>query len=245
MITDPISVVSFSANQQIKTLGVVWNNNTDNFSYKIVDITRSSITKRTILSEISSIFDPLGLIGPCIITTKIILQQLWTLRLGWDDQIPDNLTAKWLKFRYLVNEFKIPPYISCIDPISVEVHGFSDASNVAYGACVYLRSVSANNDVTVRLLCAKTRVAPLKVLTIPRLELCAALMLSRLIRIISRNITIAIKYFLWCDSQVVLCWIQTPPNLLNTYVGTRISEIQELTEKCSWNYINTKRIPPI
>uniref|UniRef100_A0A2A4JL65 Uncharacterized protein n=1 Tax=Heliothis virescens TaxID=7102 RepID=A0A2A4JL65_HELVI len=141
------------------------------------------VTKKIVIATICKIFDPLGLICACIIKTKIFLQQLWVIKLNWDDPIPENFLKTWFKFisnlHYLSN-IKINRNVLCESPVSIELHCFVDASKKAYASCVYLRSVNDKNEVTVRLLCAKARVAPLKPITIPKLELLAALLGARL-----------------------------------------------------------------
>lgn len=102
-----------------------------------------------------------------------MLQSLWQLKLSWDEAIPSVLHTKW-------NSVRVPRQVVSKNSVSVELHGFSDASEVAYGAVVYLRSIDVSNNVTVRILASKSRVAPLRVLTIPRLELCSALLLAQL-----------------------------------------------------------------
>lgn len=156
---DPTSVISFSHDKQIKTLGVVWNNISDTFSYQIsANSSISPITKRIILSEISKVFDPLGLASPCIILAKIIIQQLWTLHLDWDDTVPIDLYEKWINFReqlHVLNSIQIPRHVTCSNPVSVEIHGFCDSSNSAYGSSIYIRSIDNFGNTHVNLLCAK------------------------------------------------------------------------------------------
>lgn len=244
---DPISVVNFADNKQFKTLGITWNNISDTFMYQVSALpVTSPVTKRTMLSDISRIFDPLGLLSPCTVIAKLMIQHLWTLRLNWDDAVPEEMNERWCHFRKhftLLNDLQIPRHVTCNSPISIEIHGFCDSSKLAYGCCIYLRSIDQTGNVQVRLLCAKTRVAPIKVITIPRLELCGALMLARLTSIVKQSLNVETTPFLWCDSQIVLHWIRTSANLLNVFIGNRVSEIQRLTNVNTWHYINTKDNP--
>ncbi|XP_063893017.1 uncharacterized protein LOC126056575 [Helicoverpa armigera] len=181
------------------TLGLGWDPSTDTLHFPIHSSLLSknnNPTKRSILSNLFKIFDPLGLLSPCVVQTKIILQQLWLEKLGWDDHIPEEISKAWDKFSESLSALmaiKIPRHVLCDEPTSIELHSFCDASQSAYGACVYARSINSGNIVTVRLLCAKSKIAPTKPTTIPRLELCAALLASRLCKAVRdalRNIQI-------------------------------------------------------
>lgn len=231
------------AEEKCKTLGLQWSCNSDTLSYKINDTFHNHVTKRTILSEISQVFDPLGLLAPCIIRIKILLQKLWALKLNWDDDVPQPLRLQWLAMRkelaYL-NNLSIKRHTLCMDPAEITLHGFCDSSQAAYGACIYTRSVSQQGVVEVHLICAKTKVAPLKTLSIPRLELCGALMLARLMNTVKESLPFQPTCYCWTDSQVVLAWLKVSSGTLQTFVANRVSEIQQLTCVEQWNYVNTK-----
>lgn len=112
------------------------------------------------------------------------------------------------------------------------------------GACVYLRTIDSNNIVHVHLLTSKTRVAPLKTQTIPRLELCAAVLLARLYSKVISSLTLKIdNTYMWCDSQVALAWIRTSPHLFQVFVGNRDAEIQKLVQPELWNYVPSQKNP--
>ncbi|XP_011880587.1 PREDICTED: uncharacterized protein LOC105569050 [Vollenhovia emeryi] len=126
----------------------------------------------------------------------------------------------------------------------IQIHGFCDASNNGYGASLYVRSIGINGKVICRLLCAKSRVAPLKSTTIPRLELCGALLLARLLREVNNALNIATnKITLWCDSTIALHWLKTPPHLLKTFVAHRIAETRTLTKSIEWRHIKSEFNP--
>lgn len=125
---------------------------------------------------------------------------------------------------------------------SVQIHSFCDASLSAYGACVYVRSVSGGK-ITVHLLCSKSRVSPLKVLTIPKLELCAALLLAELLKSISDTLGNKYEYHCWSDSMVVLSWLQEESSNYNVFVANRVSRIQKLTSNMSWHHVPTSLNP--
>ncbi|XP_050294309.1 uncharacterized protein LOC126734653 [Anthonomus grandis grandis] len=239
-----IHSISFDTDIPSKTLGLLWNHISDTLEYKIGPIESSTrVTKRTILSSISQIFDPLGLLSPVTIPAKIILQQLWKLKISWDKSIPMDLFTIWSSYRTQLvelNNLKIPRLTLCGNPIELQLHGFSDAAEPGYGACVYLCSKDSLGIFSSKLLCAKTRVSPLKELTIPRLELCAALLLAELAKTVLASIpsTLDSKHY-WCDSTIVLAWIRSSPHRLKTFIANRIAQIQSITNIDEWRYIRT------
>ncbi|XP_047027916.1 uncharacterized protein LOC124635998 [Helicoverpa zea] len=168
------------------TLGLGWDPKDDSFHIPVRINSNNSnelITKRFITSQSFKIFDPLGLISPCIIQTKILIQNLWCEGIDWDQPVPDDLKEKWYEISKnlpLLADLRIPRKVICDSPKFIELHSFCDASQVAYGACIYMRSLNKDNEVTVRLLCSKSKVAPVKPTTIPRLELCAAVLAANL-----------------------------------------------------------------
>lgn len=126
----------------------------------------------------------------------------------------------------------------------VELHGFSDASTRAYGAVLYTRCVSADGSIYTELVCSKSRVAPLKPTTIPRLELCGALLLAHLVTKTVAAMKIPFKSVtLWCDSQVVLCWLKKSPLAMNQFVSNRVASIVELTQDYEWHYVRSENNP--
>lgn len=130
------------------------------------------------------------------------------------------------------------------DYCDIQIHGFCDASNNGYGACIYIRSRGKYHDTLVRLLCARSRVAPLKTITIPRLELCGALLLAHLYHEASSTLKIIPnKIILWCDSTIVLHWIKTSSHLLKTFVANRVIEIQRLTNAEVWRHVKSEDNP--
>lgn len=237
----------FNKENSVKTLGITWIPKEDILKYAVGDNHQSSITKRTILSLTAQIFDPLGLVGPITVVAKLIIQRLWQYKLSWDESIPLDLNTRWLQFRDQLpelNSLMIPRHVLQRNYKTVELHGFSDSSENAYGACIYIRSIDETGNITSNLLCAKSRVAPLKSTTLPRLELCAAVLLAHLARKVRDSLTIKFeKYLYWSDSTIALCWIKGSSSKWKTFVGNRVADIQSLTSTDDWHHINTKENP--
>lgn len=243
------NVQSF-ANQELilKTLGISWDASRDQLLYTVKPIeVNSKVSKRIILSEIAKIFDPLGLLGPIILASKIIMQQCWKANISWDESVPSSLYTTWKSFADqlpLINNLSIkrPLFIDNIS--NVEIHGFCDASQAGYGACLYIRSCDKRGKILVRLYCAKSRVAPLKIITIPRLELCAALTLARLYLEASSALKIKPnRVTFWSDSMIVLHWLKKTPTVLKVFESNRVREIQEICRDFEWRHIRTDDNP--
>ncbi|XP_029157246.1 uncharacterized protein LOC114929752 [Nylanderia fulva] len=235
---------------ETRTLGIIWNCNMDQFQFPSVTPFEplKTITKRSILSRISLIFDPLGLLGPVTLTAKIIMQDLWRLGLDWDESIPLELHTKWKRYEAelpTLRQINVPRrVIPFKQHTRLEIHGFSDASESGYGACIYLRATLPDGSHSVRLLCSKNRVAPLKTLLIPRLELCGALLLAQLVNKISNCLSCKIdSIYLWTDSTIVLAWLQSCNRTWTPFVANRVGEIQQLTAIQNWKHIRSEDNP--
>jgi len=175
-------------------------------------------------------------------SAKLIMQRLWKLNIGWDEEVPNELGSTWeILYNSLdqLGDLAIKRNVNPKNPSqSISLHGFCDASEKGYGACIYVLSRNESGELQSNLLCSKSRVAPLKTLTLPRLELNAALLLSRLISVVKRALRVEIESIhLWSDSTITLCWINTPPSNLRTFVANRVAEIQELTDTTWWYYV--------
>lgn len=224
------------------TLGVGWYPSTDEFHFPILYTAPKVLTKRSMLSSTFQIFDPLGLLSHVTIKPKILIQRLWSLKIGWDEPVPQDIKISWLKFTdnlHHLSSLRSPRNVLIDNPISVEIHCFCDASQLAYGACVYIRSVNNSDQTQVSLLCAKSRVAPIKATTIPRLELCAALLGAELTASVTQALRCTInRHVYWTDSSIVLCWLRSS-NQLKTFVANRVATILELTKQSDWYHVPT------
>ncbi|XP_055909824.1 uncharacterized protein LOC129944422 [Eupeodes corollae] len=232
----------------IKTLGIKWNPSSDELQYVIPEIKlNQKITKRIILSELSTLFDPLGLVNPVVVKGKILLQSLWVKKTDWDESVQARIFTEWEAFRNHLKELelvKVPRYVLSLRSRNTQIHGFSDASLRAYGCCVYLRSVDENGVVSCNLITAKSRVAPIKTQSLPRLELCAAELLASIILKILPNFShIVDDIYLWTDSEIVLCWLSAHPSSWEVFIANRVSKIQTNLPQATWKHVNTKQNP--
>lgn len=244
------TLVNLGNNEPSKTLGIYWHTKHDTITFNIDSniLNTTKITKRSILSSIGQIFDPLGLISPCVVEAKLIMQKLWIEKLKWDDMVPLPLQTQWLGFANSLdnlNQLSIPRRAFCDSSQNTQLHIFCDASQYAYGSCIYIRTVDSEKKVHVQLIAAKSKVAPLKSLTIPRLELCAALtgvkLCGKVLQSL-RNANFNMCHF-WSDSMIVLAWLRSSPHRLTSFVSHRVTEIQEITQQYKWHYVPSKQNP--
>ena len=165
---------------------------------------------------------------------KILLQQLWEMKVEWDDVIPDSILDVWLQWRNeldLLSSHHVPRcyYPKTVHVASMQLHGFSDASERAYAGVIYLRVTDSQGGVHVSLVTSKTKVAPIKRLTIPRLELCGAHLLAQLLHHVKEVFRIPLhKVHAWTDSTIVVAWLAGDSRRFKTYVGNRVSQIVDL-----------------
>ncbi|UYV65996.1 hypothetical protein LAZ67_3006106 [Cordylochernes scorpioides] len=229
-------------NKEVNILGITWNTDRDTLTIGLEDFELiGPTTKRKVLSIASKIFDPLGVACPVALIPKLILQETWIQKLTWDEVLPGCLVQrfwKWFsKLKHLPN-IEIPRWL-CFKDSYVEkttLHIFCDASQFAYATCIFLR-IEKENRVDIQLIQARTRVAPLKKLTIPRLELLACLIGARLAANVIQDLEFEeIPRFYWTDSTNALCWIQREDNWA-AFVMNRVKEIHNLSSPESWRHI--------
>ena len=224
-------------------LGVEWKPGEDVFSFAGVCVPEEvTVTKRVILSFIARMFDPLGFLSPYIMTLKLLFQETWRLGLDWDDPVPDEISSRfmtWLNGLRHVKGITVPRSYCCEgwrDVSVLTVHAFGDASEVGYGAAVYLQLKLRDGSVVTPLVIARGRVAPLKRVSLPRLELLGSLMAARLLRFVFRALRLPTEtlYQCWTDSMVSLGWIKGDPSRWKQFVRNRVTEIHCLTDPAQW-----------
>ena len=229
-----------------RTLRVQWCIETDCFQFRIV-LQDKTCTRRGILSTISSIFDPLGFVS---LQGKSILQELCRQDLNWDDPIPDETKAKWQRWRTELMQLESISIPQCFKPdnfdrvIRTELHHFSDASMEGYRQCSYLRLVNEDGRIHCAFVMGKSRVAPLKPVTIPRLELTAVVCSVRVSEQIHRDLNYPVdQNFLWTDSKVVLGYISNKSRRFHVFVSNRVQEIQDSTSATQWKHVESQDNP--
>ncbi|KAL0892289.1 hypothetical protein ABMA27_015463 [Loxostege sticticalis] len=236
-------------NSVVKTLGIKCDLESDTLIISSPQQTlRDHYTKRLVLSFVSKLFDPLGLVGPVVVSAKLLVQQTWLEKTGWDTPLSDDLNKRFRRFADSLNQMReivIKRNLDTSKAKSIDIIGYADASNKAQGCCVYLRIVDSDNNVNVNLLCSKSRVNPITQLSTPRLELNSALLLAKLVKKVHDIIKprFDVKVHLFVDSQVVLAWLTTKPLKLSVYVANRVKCVNELTEGFSWHYVRTSENP--
>ncbi|XP_031635226.1 uncharacterized protein LOC116348388, partial [Contarinia nasturtii] len=234
-----------SVNDIIRALGVSWCTKEDKLLFDItVDAFSRPTTKRQLASEIASLTDPLGFISPVIVVGKHIFQELWAEKLNWDDPVPSEFVDRWIKLKsefHLISNFSISRWIDYIPLDIIELHGFCDA------AVIFIKNVSKR---TAHFLFSKTRVTPIKEaknsdnLTIPRLELCGALLLAQLTKKILEKMDIEFsRVCLWSDSKIVLDWIHANPKRYKIFIASRITKINKLVDRQCWSHVRSEQNP--
>lgn len=245
----------------LKVLGITWNRDTDKFMFEtnelIEFLQNKKDTKRGVLQTSARIFDPVGFLSPFTIRVKCLFQEIWERGISWDDELPFDIMQTWHQWCAEITHLKnitVPRrYDSdgndnenemCEKPVQCEVHVFTDASEKAYCAAAYLRCVKQNGECTASLIASKTKVAPLKKMTIPRLELMAALIGARLGKFISNNLNISDNdMHYWTDSMITFHWIRSSSKQWKPFVENRVSEIQSLTSPENWKHCIGKENP--
>ncbi|GBO10837.1 hypothetical protein AVEN_48012-1 [Araneus ventricosus] len=223
-------------------LGLSWDVVSDELSCKLpanTDCTQEKpVTKRVLLSVINSVYDPIGFTAPALLLPKLLMQEAWRRKIGWDEVLPVELEHKyrlWEKTMHFMSKCSISRSLFAENYDDFTLHIFTDASAYAYATCAFLRC-EFKGQVTVKLIVAKARLAPMKKSTIPRLELLGAALGARLAETVDSILRTASKTYFWCDSMVVLSWIKKKEPW-NTFVGNRVKEIRDLTNIDDWRHV--------
>ena len=251
------SALNGSRTDMMKVLGIAWDRATDclvmDLSYIFKDIAvNATVTKRQVLAASAKVYDPLGFLSPVTIPLKMLHQDLCAKKIGWDEPLEGEALGKW---KTLIAELKkmepvsIPRWLfsnadqEAADTITL--HGFCDASKNAYAAVIYL-VVTANGRVHVQQVAAKTRVAPLEKQTIPRLELLAALILARLLKMVMASVSDLLPITnirCWTDSLVSFYWITGTQHEWKEFVERRVVQIRQSVPAFAWAYCPTESNP--
>lgn len=235
----------FNSSMQ-STLGLIWDVTTDAFQVSVKSPSRP-VTKRGILSCVASIYDPLGFVAPMTLPARCLLQELCKASFGWDVALPAVHVTRWLQWLSNINSagtIRVPRYLGLSKTNSgIQLHMFSDASDTGYGAAGYLRVVT-DGSVVCRLVLGKSRVAPRKITTLPRMELIAAALSAKLLKQIVTELKLPLsERFLWTDSMVVLHYLNNTSSRFPTFVANRVRLIHELTGDCQWRHVPSELNP--
>ncbi|GBP08766.1 hypothetical protein EVAR_100643_1 [Eumeta japonica] len=239
--------LDFDDKSTAKTLGIRWNASSDSFLFVPTVFSESSrYTKREVFSQISKLFDPAGWLAPCVVLAKILMQHIWIEGTGWDERITNKSLAQWKSIQsnyHYIQDIRIPRWLNFSPNCTVQFHGFCDASEKAYAAVLYIRVVCENRVYT-HLVTAKTRVAPIKTISIPRLELCGAVLLAEMLDSILSKLKVKnYETYCWTDSTIVLSWLAKSPCTWLTFVANRISKIVQIIDPIHWRHISSENNP--
>ncbi|XP_003740579.1 uncharacterized protein LOC100908825, partial [Galendromus occidentalis] len=235
-----------------KVLGITWNQVQDYItaptSEALKELSEGSPSKRKLLRALAQIFDPLGIITPITINSKTLFQDLWKLKLGWDDPLQGNPLERFTAFRELVGQaelLNIPRQMLSPDTHSKrKLFIFSDASLHAHGMVAYLRGENADQKPKISFVLSKAKVAPVKPSTIHRLELLGALLAARMTKKIIDWVDFRIDGVeLFCDNSAVLGWVSSNPDKWKPYVANRIRKIRHLVGDTEWHYVRSEENP--
>ena len=242
-------LVDYNSAHHPKALCIEWDSSRDTMHVSITLPTHFSSTQHGIISDIARTFDVLGCLAPMIITMKIMYQKLWEEKLERDAPVPEpHLTnhLTWRQELLALSDLHIPRcYYTSAHRVRVELHGFCDASEAAYAAVVYVRSTYSDRTTpSCRMVIAKTKVAPVKPLTIPRLELCGASLLVKLLTTDRKFLNLPLdRVHAWSDSCIVLAWLDGSPKHYRTFVANQIASITTLIPPESWHHVPTAQNP--
>lgn len=232
-----------------RTLGIKWCMESDCFLFRIT-LNNRPLTKRSILSTVCSVFDPLGLVSPIILIGRKILQDVCAEGQDWDDPVAENIKNRWELWIIELQKLKDYKINRCFRPreldelVAVELHHFSDASSTGFGQCTYLRLVDCHKRVHCSLVFAKARVAPLKTVTIPRIELATAVLSTGVGSMLVKELGYKdIKETYWTDSKVVLGYIQNKARRFHIYVANRVQRIHDVSSPEQWFYVKSEDSP--
>lgn len=247
-INSTAKTLPLPANQYVSTLGLQWDTQHDELRVKIMlGPPVSPCSKRSVLSEIAKLFDPLGWLAPVLIRGKILLQDLWLRGIDWDAPLSPDLLTSWEQFHAQIadlDRISVPRWVFTFRDSSISFHGFADASERAYAAAVFIRTTNSAGETRVSLLAARTKVAPIKTVSIPRLELCGAYLLSKLLPAVKATLHAEdAPTHAWTDSEVAFTWIRSHASRWKPFVANRVSAIQTNLPGVTWHHVQSAMNP--
>lgn len=238
-----------NADESVKTLGIYWLPQEDCFKFLLnfdpLEFLNANkpVTKRVISSTVGRLFDPCGIISPVIMLAKLFLRESWLLNLDWDDLVPPEFVQKWTEFArslLFLPQLRIPRWLGTTSQSDhFEFHCFCDASQNGYAAAIYFRSRDQTGSFQTHLITSKSKPAPTKATTIPRLELLGAELLAELVKKVQKNwrVTANFETYAWCDSEIVLYWLHGDTNRLEIFVANRVTRILDVIPITQWSHV--------
>lgn len=232
-----------------RSLGLLWEIKNDTFTYSASTINKP-FTRRGVLSTVNSIFDPLGLLAPVTIQGRALLRELNSELSDWDTSLPEDKLSRWEAWRDSLQDLnhlhvcRTYTTTSLTEAVHIELCVFSDASTKAIGAVAYLKALQKDGTVEVGLVMGKAKLAPLSEPTIPRLELCAAVLAVEIADLIQDELDLKLDYIkFFTDSKVVLGYISNESKRLYVYVHNRVQRIRQSSRPEQWHYVRTEENP--
>ncbi len=246
MRADSVDVAAFCTQDLdtpvVKSLGIVYLAGEDCFSFSMPTPKPTVWTKRKILQHKAKLYDPHGLISPHVVRAGIILQKVWRSKTDWDEPVKEEILKEWLEWLKATEELpklRVPRCVTKDSKLEARYHVFCDASADAYAAAAYYVTKEES-----RLIASKTKVSPLKAISIPRLELLAAELVLDMTKFIKDTVdTSEQEFHYWSDSMNVLAWLETESRSLHEFVGNRVAKITEETKPHQWHWVNTEDNP--
>ena len=219
-----------------KAPGVKWEVCGDTFQYVYKQQSQAGpVTRRLMLSYISSMFDPLGFISAITLRGKMLFQEATRLQLDWDTPVPDTLAHSWMELLQSLPELDKLKFNHCMIPGEfadgvAEVHNFCNGSQAGYGCCSYIRVINETEQIHVALITAKSRLSPLKRITVPRLEMASAVLAVKMNNVIQRELDVpVVESTFWSDSEITLAYIRNESRRFKVFVANRVSFIREFS----------------
>ena len=233
-----------------KALGVKWEVCADTFQYVYKpQLLTGPVTRRAMLSYVSSMFDPLGFISAVTLMGKMFYQEATRLRISWDTPVPDALSLRWNEWLESLTEIDSLRFKRCMIPHDfvdgvAEIHNFCDGSQTGYGCSSYIRVINKFGQIHVALVTAKSRLAPLRQVIIPRLELASAVLAVKIDGLIRRELDVQLgESVFWSDSEITLAYIKNETRRFKVFVANRVSYIREFTSPSQWHHIEGRINP--
>ena len=225
-----------------KALGLTWNVHDDCFMFRISP-SKAPLTRRGLLSTVCSIYDPLGFVCPLTLVAKRLMQDLTRKKLGWDEPLPEKELHEWTRWSQDLQKLELVTVPRCMKPgtaknVLYQLHHFADASCTAYGVVTYLRVEELSGRAECSLLMAKSRLAPVKTVTLPRLELMAATLAVKVNHMVERELDVPLtESVFWTDSTIVLQYISNECKRFHTFVSNRVATIRSCSSPQQWRHV--------